>query len=135
MNCLIVEDDKNFLLTLNELLLQLGHEATSVGSLAEASQALHARKFDILLLDYHLPDGTSDEFSTFAAVTQPNCRIILLTGSRVFPGGENAQMAHGIDWILRKPASMNDLAALIDYAAVDAASHPTSAPATAQALF
>lgn len=135
MKCLIVEDDCNLQMTLHELVEELGHDVTAAGTLAEGRKALQKSKFDLLILDYQLPDGTSDEFSSIAAVTQPNCRIILLTGSSVFPAGENAHLAPGIDWILRKPASLADLAALIDYAALDAVSHPTSARASSQAFY
>lgn len=120
MKCLVVEDDEALGLTLRNSLEGQGHTVHSVTSVAEGFKALRRARFDLLLLDYRLPDGDSLPLSDYAAATCPNLRIILLTGSGIFPRGEVKQIAPGIDWVLRKPVPLGDLAAIVDYAAQDA---------------
>ena len=129
MNCLLVDADPSMTLILTRLIQRLGYTVSVATSVQSGFRAIHTNKFDLLVFDYLLPDGTSVELSTLASVTQPNCRIILLTGSPAFPEGEHAVIAPGIDWVLRRPAALGDFAALVDYAARDAARHPTPAHA------
>jgi DNA-binding NtrC family response regulator len=127
MKCLIVEDDPFMSFALEECISELGHESRTCRTLEEATQALHTEKYGVILLDHRLPDGLSSDMSTFAASTQPNCRIILLTGANIYPLGEHANEDPAIDWVLRKPVSFDDISALIDYAAMDMSAHPTKA--------
>ncbi len=107
------------------MLDEMGHLVVPSSSIASAMHLLATQKFDLVLLDYHLPDGTSLRLSDQVACFCPNSRTILLTGSDVFPHGEHARFAPGVDWVLRKPVAMDDLRALVDYAHADAARHPT----------
>lgn len=124
MRCLVVEDDDILAQALSDYLAGQGHEVTQAASIAAAFHCLRTTKFDLLLLDYRLPDGISLPVAEYAAATCPNLRTILLTGSGVFPRGETATIAPGIDWVLRKPVALADLGAIIEYAALDARLHP-----------
>ncbi|MEC3861920.1 response regulator [Mesobacterium sp. TK19101] len=124
MRCLVVEDDDILAGVLSDYLTGLGHDVTRAATIAAALHCLRTTKFDLLLLDYRLPDGISLPVSEYAAATCPNLRTILLTGSGVFPHGEAATIAPGIDWVLRKPVALADLGAIVDYAALDAQLHP-----------
>ncbi len=129
MKCLIVEDDASLCFTVAEAVRLLGHQTQRAATLAQAQSLLTRHKFGLIILDYALPDGTAEDLANYAAMTQPNCRIILLTGRQVFLSGENKKLAPGIDWVLRKPVSLKDLTALIEYAAHDTHSNPTAAHA------
>jgi DNA-binding response OmpR family regulator len=126
MHCLIVEDDPQLAFMLSENLQDIGCETSTEYTVKDAISALRCRKFDIILLDHHLPDGTSNDIAMLAATTQPNCRIILLTGGAIYPRGEHADMAPGVDWLMRKPVSLKDLNALVTYAGMDRHWHPTT---------
>jgi DNA-binding response OmpR family regulator len=129
MRCLIVEDDPDLRETFRDCLIDHGLQVETACSVADGLARLRRAKYDLLLLDYFLPDGNSILLSDQASMSCPNCRIILLTGSEVFPYGENASLAPGIDWILRKPLALRDLTAMVDYAMRDAARCPTTATA------
>ncbi len=114
---------------LSDCLEDLGLNTRTASCVADGLATLRRAKFDLVLLDYNLPDGNSIALSDQAAMSCPNCRIILLTGAEVFPYGEHATLAPGIDWVLRKPVAIGDLTAMVDYAIRDAAHRPTTANA------
>lgn len=115
MNILIVEDDLQFQYTVAEALSELGN-VTCAKTLSEGLRKLRTQSFQLIILDYHLPDGNSVSLSDYAAAFCPGARIILLTGSAAFARGEVSRFAPGIDWVLRKPIAMADLLALAEYA-------------------
>jgi len=119
MKCLIVEDDVPLRTFLKTCLEDLGHAVTARGDRASSMHAARTAKYDLLLCDYHLPDGEALPVIEYFAATHPNSRIILLTGSGIFPRGEVSILAPAIDWTLRKPVEMRDLVAIVDYAARD----------------
>lgn len=119
MKCLIVEDDVPLRVFLETCLGDMGHAVTAKGDQASAMRAARTAKYDLLLCDYHLPDGEALPVIEYFAATQPNSRIILLTGSGIYPHGEMSMLAPSIDWTLRKPVEMGDLCAIVDYAARD----------------
>lgn len=60
---LLVEDDRSLGATLRERLQKAGYEATWVDSLNKARAAFAGSKFDLLILDVGLPDGSGFEFA------------------------------------------------------------------------
>jgi len=129
MNCLIVEDDACLAYALSCCLEDCGNECQVSGSVQEALACLKTRKFDLLVLDYALPDGSVLPVSEYAALFCPDVRIILLTGHAVFAHGEHATMAPGIDWVMRKPVPFDDLRALVEYARLDVCRNALNEPA------
>jgi len=119
MKCLIVEDDVPLRTFLQTCLEDLGHDVTARGDRATSMRAARTAKYDLLLCDYHLPDGEALPVMEYFAATQPNSRVILLTGTGVFPNGEVSILAPAVDWTLRKPVEMSDLCAIVEYAARD----------------
>ena len=60
MDILLVDDHPMVLHNLRTLLQSRGHRITTAGNCRDAQQALlGSEAFDLLLLDYHLPDGSS----------------------------------------------------------------------------
>ena len=121
MKCLIVEDDDALRLFLVTCVQAMGHDTVDHSTVAGAMRAMMTEKFDLLLVDYRLPDGTSVPVLDYFGATSPNSRTILLTGTGVFPNGEAAIFAPSVDWMLRKPVELQDLQAIIAYAERDAA--------------
>lgn len=119
MNCLIVEHDDPLRIFLETCLVDMGHEVTARSDQASAMRAARTSKYDLLLCDYHLPDGEALPVIEYFGATQPNSRVILLTGSGIFPHGEVSLLAPSVDWTLRKPVEMTDLCAVVAYAARD----------------
>lgn len=117
MRCLVVEDDDVLAMALTDCVESMGHVPFRARTVSEGFDLLRTEKVQLLLLDYRLPDGNSLPLSKYAAATCPDICTILLTGSAIFPRGETGQLAPGVDWILRKPVPLQDLAALVDHAA------------------
>ena len=58
VNILVIEDEPDIRRNLEYNLGREGFKATSVGSLDEANEKLKSKKFDLILLDLMLPDGS-----------------------------------------------------------------------------
>jgi len=127
MNCLIVEDDPTLQSFLVSCLQDMGHRTVAERTVEDALWRLKTQKFDLLLVDFSLPDGTSVPIMDYFGATCPNSRAILLTGSGVYPNGEASIFAPSVDWTLRKPIELQDLQAIVDYAELDTSRRPATA--------
>ena len=58
VNILVIEDEPDIRRNLEYNLGREGFKASSVGSLEEANEKLKSKKFDLILLDLMLPDGS-----------------------------------------------------------------------------
>ena len=58
VNILVIEDEPDIRRNLDYNLGREGFKASSVGSLDEANEKLKSKKFDLILLDLMLPDGS-----------------------------------------------------------------------------
>ena len=58
MNILVIEDEPDIRKNLEYNLGREGFKASSVGSIDEANEKLKSKKFDLILLDLMLPDGS-----------------------------------------------------------------------------
>ena len=58
VDILLVEDHKDTLAAMTRLLRRLGHRVTGAGSVADAVAAADGGRFDLLISDVDLPDGT-----------------------------------------------------------------------------
>ncbi len=61
VNILVIEDEPDIRRNLEYNLGREGFKASSVGSLDEANEKLKSKKFDLILLDLMLPDGSGLE--------------------------------------------------------------------------
>jgi DNA-binding response OmpR family regulator len=76
---LVVEDEKNVGLTVVERLTKEGYEVTWARSKDEATLETSRRKFDLVLLDVGLPDGTGFDIAAQLRKSHPATAIIFLT--------------------------------------------------------
>jgi DNA-binding NtrC family response regulator len=81
------------------------HEATC---LSEAQEALLSQRFDAVLLDLYLPDGSGLAWITEFRSSYPDIPIIVITGRGDIPIAVEA-MRRGADNFLTKPVNMEDL--------------------------
>lgn len=125
MKILIVEDDRVLCDVFATSLRDAGHEVHEAFDINSAIDRLRLRGYGLVILDYYLPDGVSLPVAEYSCVACPDARIILLTGSGVFPNGEASILAPCVDWMLRKPVPLEDLHALVDYAALASDPRPS----------
>ncbi|SPH21804.1 hypothetical protein ASD8599_02553 [Ascidiaceihabitans donghaensis] len=126
MKCLIVEDDPQLCDILRALMEEMGHDAVCVHSIAAAMRKLACAKYELVVMEYQMPDGTTERLSDHVSMFCPNSRVIMITGNPVFIHGEHSVFTPGVDWLLRKPLPTRDLEALVSYAAKDVDHCPTA---------
>jgi two-component system KDP operon response regulator KdpE len=91
-----------------------GARVTDAPSLADARAAVASDRFDVVLLDVHLPDGSGLELLADIGES-PHLRpvVIALTGG-VLPHQRAAALDAGCDGFLDKPYLADDLINLLD---------------------
>ncbi|MEP6668546.1 MAG: PAS domain S-box protein [Chthoniobacter sp.] len=77
---LLVEDHEPTLNVLTRLLTHAGHEVIPAQSVAAAQAAAANQRFDILVSDLGLPDGTGWELMTLLRAQYPNLPAVALSG-------------------------------------------------------
>ncbi|MFL6693083.1 MAG: sigma-54-dependent transcriptional regulator [Ramlibacter sp.] len=120
----LVVDDEPDLRTLYELtLVREGYHVDSVGTLADASQQLLERKFDVVITDMRLPDGMGLELlQTMQAQQRPE-RCIVMTAYGSAENAVEALKAGAFDY-LTKPVDLRQFRNV-----VASALHERQAPA------
>ena len=116
MNVLVLEDDPILRSVWVDALADEGFEVHEAAESDEAIALIARQRFDVLVLDLMLGEGTSEGVSGYAEVAAPQSFTILVTGSGLFPNGEHRHEMPGVDWILRKPVAIADLAAVVAHA-------------------
>jgi two-component system, NtrC family, response regulator PilR len=102
----LVVDDEPDLRTLYELtLVREGYHVDSVGTLAEASQQLLERKFDVVITDMRLPDGLGLELLQSMQAQQRPERCIVMTAYGSADNAVEALKAGAFDY-LTKPVDL-----------------------------
>lgn len=114
---LVADDDAMNRLVAEESLKYLGAEVVTVASGTAALQALADRRFDLLLLDVHMPDMSGIETTMRirqleAAGLAARTPIVALTASATAKDQQSCLDA-GMDAVLTKPFRMEQLAALL----------------------
>ena len=108
-NVLLVEDNAATRFGFTRYFSKEGYEIFEASNLAEATVALAARRFDIMVLDINLPDGSGIDFIRTARTSDPFIPIIVITGEGDIPLAVEA-MQCGADNFLTKPVDNAALA-------------------------
>ncbi len=108
LRILMVEDHGETRDVLADLLRHVGHEVAVAACVAAAVQAINAERFDVILSDIGLPDGSGYSLLTQARQKQPAIRAIALTG---FGTEQDARFSReaGFDFHLTKPLDFHEL--------------------------
>lgn len=75
MKCLLVDDEPGIREGLAALLRRKGHDVRTAADCAAARHALASERFDVVVTDWHLPDGLA---STFVAAA--TCPVLAVSG-------------------------------------------------------
>ena len=105
---LLIEDNESTRFGFVRYFSKDGFETHEAATLTEASAALAAHNFDIIILDINLPDGNGLDFITTVRAGNPVIPIIVITGEGDIPLAVKA-MQRGADNFMTKPV---DIAAL-----------------------
>jgi DNA-binding NtrC family response regulator len=114
---LVVDDELLIRWSLTETLTERGHIVTEASDAASARLLISdaARRPDVVLLDYRLPD--SDDLGLLATIRReaPNTQVILMTAHGT-PEVVKGALELGAFRVVGKPFEVHDLAALVSEA-------------------
>jgi len=111
LRLLLVEDDDDLLVFFCRALRREGHQVESTRRGDEGLQLALSGRFDLLVLDWHLPG--IDGFAVLAGVRAADLplRVLMLTGHA--ESCREKAMAAGADAFLEKPCGLEDLVAAV----------------------
>lgn len=112
MNILIVEDETVVAKQLEETLHQEAYETLIAHTVAEAKQAMEAHDFDLVLLDWNLPDGDGISLLRFWRELELPIPVLFLSANIAVDDRVHALNA-GADDYLCKPHSSIELLARV----------------------
>ncbi len=112
---LVVEDDKDALSNLQDILELDGFEVTGTGSLREAISRRDFSEYAVILLDRKLPDGRADDVLPQIRAEAPLAAVIIITGYADLEGTIVALRSGASDYLL-KPVNPDLLRKTIDRA-------------------
>jgi len=113
LRVLVVDDEPLIRWSLCETLEQSGHTVVEAGDAKSTVQALSAREpFDVVLLDYRLPD--SNDLNLLATVRRltPASAVIMMTAFGA-PEVVAGAVKLGAYRVIPKPFEVHDVAALV----------------------
>lgn len=120
MRVLVVEDDAVLNRLWIEVFREAGHEVDGVECASEARASLLARGCDVAVIDLHLGSDSGLAVAMLATYANPDCRVIMITGSSLFANGELFEMAPTVSTVLRKPVAIDELLAVSEHRPVTA---------------
>ena len=112
MKILIIDDNLEILFGLEKLLREDGFHTFSVESLGKAEEALDALEYDLIILDWMLPDGSGVEFLAKMRQAYYTTSVLLLSSKSEVADKVEALDA-GADDYLSKPFSNIELLARV----------------------
>jgi DNA-binding NtrC family response regulator len=105
---LIVDDEDSIRVALRAFLENVGFEVVEASSLAVARKTLAEIRYDAILLDAFLTDGSGVEFINEIRNVDPTVPVIMMTGQGTIPMAVEA-MRRGADHFLTKPVDLKEL--------------------------
>jgi PAS domain S-box-containing protein len=97
LRVLIVEDNEALADLLEEAFTVNGYKADTAPSVRAAAEAFEKSAYDVVTLDYHLPDGTGDRLLEAFHAQRPDCVCIMMT--------TDSEPELALDWVKRGAAA------------------------------
>ncbi|MXV51883.1 response regulator [Pedobacter sp. HMF7647] len=115
---LLIEDDTTFVELLRFFLTKHGHELLIKNDIKSGLSALNEDTFDLLLLDYRLPDGTSMEILNYKSERALTLPAIMMTTFNDVRIAVKAVRSGAFDYIT-KPVNPDELLMIINEALLE----------------
>lgn len=106
-NVLVVDDEPIICQALKMILRFDGHTAETASSVKEAMSAIDSHSYDIVFLDYQMPEATGDKVARVMKTKHPGSPIIFVTGHIPRPNSPD------VDLVIQKPFSVEDIRSAI----------------------
>jgi len=114
-NILVIEDDITFSQILEGFLKKSGHTVDVKNNVKSGIKALTEKQFNLILLDYRLPDGNGLEVLSACTEKSLNITVIIMTSFSDVRTAVNAMRCGAFDFIT-KPVNPDELLMLISEA-------------------
>lgn len=105
---LLIDDDPGTRFGFSQYLSKKGYVVNEASCLAEAREATSSQRFDVILLDLYLPDGSGLDWILEIRDSYPDIPLVVITGMGDIPVAVEA-MRRGADNFLTKPVDMASL--------------------------
>lgn len=115
MRCLVVEDCEELAKLWRLELMARGFVVDVALSAEEAFKSMLHTRFDLIVADLGLPDGSGVTVAQSAAMRAPEADVVVVTARADFPNGELFGMSDNIVGVFRKTADMADLFAFVEH--------------------
>jgi two-component system OmpR family response regulator len=113
MRILIIEDEPTLKKTLLEGLKEYGYQSDEVSSIKDAEYYLDIRNYDLILMDWMLPDGNGIDLIT--QIKQKSSKtIVVMLSARDDTASEVEAFRRGTDDYIKKPFDFEVLIARIE---------------------
>ena len=113
LRVLVVDDEPLIRWSLAETLQQAGHGVAEAGDGASAIRALAGGEpFDVVLLDYRLPDSNDLSLLTTIRQLSPKSAVIMMTAFGT-PEATSGALVRGAYCVVPKPFEVHEMAALV----------------------
>lgn len=110
---LVVDDEKNILLTVKHALAAQGYQVQTATTGEEALRQLAGGDFDLLLLDLKLPGIGGLEVLRQAAQQRPDTRVVIISAYGTVASAVEAMKLGAVDF-LEKPFTPEELRGLVE---------------------
>jgi len=112
---LVVDDDTAFCVMLKTFLQKKGYEVTNAFSGEQATAALSAQPFDVMLTDIRLPDSDGLQLLKYVRENAIKASVILMTGYTDIKAAVNAMKLGAFDYV-GKPINPDEILHIIGLA-------------------
>ena len=114
-NILLVEDDKTFVQILQGFLIKKGFEVDAINCIKDALTSIDKKEYQLILLDYRLPDGIGLDLIKLLRSRNNKTPIIVITSFLDIRTAVNAVKMGAFDYIT-KPIMPDELLMIIQQA-------------------
>jgi two-component system NtrC family response regulator len=98
---LIVDDEKNYLLVLETLLVDAGYEVVTVDSASKALELISSHELDLVITDMRMPGLDGMEFLAQLTSQQPELPVIMMTAYATVEKAVEAMKRGAFDYITK----------------------------------
>lgn len=105
---LIVEDEKDALDVVSEIVDQLGHDVQGAGSIWQAIRLLDAQPFDLVMLDAGMSRQSDVDLVQWVRLHSPATKVCEMSGSV-----SNFSRESAADWLVLKPLSIESIREIV----------------------
>lgn len=131
---LVIEDDLTFSRILEGFLTKQGFKVRAAHKGAEGLQLFQTKAFDLVLLDYRLPDLTGMDVLVEIKKTSPSTQVIIMTSFSDIRTAVKAMQVGAFEYIT-KPVNPDELLMIVQQALKKGTNNTTAAPKPVQRKF